>query len=464
MSAFEIEGHEALIAALRAGTLEAPGHLHKRVLGGTPARRRRLAAMSARRRLFIALPVAASLMVGVAVVHSVFFGASAHKAAHFGYGAVYQAANRPAPTRGAVGPKGPTGARGATGLQGATGATGPTGPQGPTGPHAPTGLNGPTGANGATGKVGPIHAAHRPALYGSPAAPSGPSGPNGANGATGPTGIYDQASTLSKDRGAFFSVYKGAALAPLPKTLSTQAGVFNSDGLTIPTGRLVHAEANLAVTVPNHDALTQATNKATQIVTGLGGYSQSVQYDASVKGYGRSFLDLRVPLSKTQAAIQALGQLGQLTRQSVSTQDLTQQFTKQTNQISQLQRAVAIYEHALQSGTLTGSQKVIVQIRLANAQHELAGTRKTRSQTVKAGRTAQISLTLSTSQHAPAAHHKTGRLGQMFHNLGSFLAVEGMIVLYVVIAALPFILIAVLIWWLIRERRRKEEELLAQGA
>jgi hypothetical protein len=32
MSGFEIEGHDALIAQLRAGTLEAPGHLHRRVL------------------------------------------------------------------------------------------------------------------------------------------------------------------------------------------------------------------------------------------------------------------------------------------------------------------------------------------------------------------------------------------------------------------------------------------------
>ena len=81
-----------------------------------------------------------------------------------------------------------------------------------------------------------------------------------------------------------------------------------------------------------------------------------------------------------------------------------------------------------------------------------------------AGRTAQIQLTLQTSQHAPAAPHKTGRLGRMLHNIGTFLAIEGIVILYALIVALPIIILIALIWWLIRERRRREEELLAGSA
>jgi hypothetical protein len=449
MSAFEFEGHEALIAALRAGTLAAPSDLHRRVLAGAPARRRRLAAMSARRRLFIAVPVAASLMVGVAVAHSVFFGASSNKAASFANGTLSQSA------RGVP----PTGARGATGLTGPTGANGPTGAKGPTGATGATGLQGATGKSGPTGPQGPhgatgLKAAHRRSVAGA----AGPASPSGPNGATGPTAVQGAATYGLDNPNADKAATEEALPAPLR---AAGKDLFSANGLTIPTGRLVHAEANLAVTVPDHNALTEATNKATQIVTGLGGYSQSVQYAASQKGYGRSFLDLRVPLGKTQAAIQALGQLGDVTSQSVSTQDLERQFTQQTNQIDQLRRVIKIYEQALQNGTVSGSQKVIVEIRLANAKHELAGTRKTRSQTVKAGTTAQIQLTLSTSQHAPAAPQKTGRLGQMLHNMGTFLAVEGLIILYVLITALPIILIVAFVWWLIRERRRREEKLLA---
>src|SRR5437764_905239 len=120
MSGSEFEGHEALIAQMRAGTLDAPGHLHRRVLAGAPARRRRLAAMSARQRFYVALPVAASLAVGAAVVHGVFFSSTSSL--------------RPAPSAPVFSPASHSqsagralGATGATGSNGATGARGPAG-------------------------------------------------------------------------------------------------------------------------------------------------------------------------------------------------------------------------------------------------------------------------------------------------------------------------------------------------
>jgi hypothetical protein len=452
MSAFEFEGHEALIAQLRAGTLDAPGDLHRRVLAGAPARRRRLAAMSARRRVLLAVPVAASFAVVAAVVQGAFFTSGPGHILK-GHSAVTRAVTHGGAPSGAGGLQGPQGELGPTGPAGPTGAAGATGAQGATGLTGAVGENGPTGPKGQSGPSGPNGYAFREA------APATPAHVAAGKAGSAPQATLDALGSYSATQAA--AADKAVTLAP---ALSGTPAVFSPDGLTIPTGRLVHAEADLIVVVPNHDALTQATNQATQIVTGLGGYSQSVQYDASTKGYGQSFLDLRVPLGKTQAAIKALGGLGQLTRQSISTQDLTQQFTKQSNQIDQLRRAVRIYEHALQSGTLTGAQRVEVQIRLAQAQHELSGTRKSRSQTVKSGKTAQIRLTIQTSQHAPAGPHRTGRLGRMLHNIGTFLAIEGIVILYALIVALPIILLIALIWWLIRERRRREEELLAGSA
>jgi hypothetical protein len=493
MSAFEFEGHEALIAQLRAGTLDAPGHLHRRVLEGAPGRKRRLAAMSARRRFFVAVPVAASLAIGAAVVHGAFFGANSRHtpytlalgnlsagAADGGYPKLPPLRGAAAGPAGAHGLAGPTGAEGPTGPTGPTGATGATGANGPTGAKGPTGPLGPGGGTGATAGTGhlmsgdsvsnsPYYDAHGryhsgrrsvqdSARYG-PASPSGPPGPNGSQGPTG---------ALAHKALDFAATQKSAAALPpnleaaLPLLDNAGNGGISPNALAIPTGRLVHAEANLVVSVPSHDALTQATNQATQIVTALGGYSQSVQYAASHQGYGRSFLDLRVPLGKAELAIQKLGQLGDLTSQSVSTQDLEQQFHQQTNQIDQLRRAITIYKQALQSATLTGPQRIEVQIRLSNALHALKGTRKSRSQTVLAGRTANIRLTLQTEAHAAVGPHRTGRLGQMLHNVGATLAVEGIVVLYALIIGLPIILIAGLIWWFTRGRRKRDErELLA---
>jgi hypothetical protein len=402
MSASEFEGHEALITALRAGTLDAPDHLQRRVLAGGSVKRRRWAEMSGRRRALVVVPVAAALAVGAAVVQAAFFSGSKPAAHHAALGTVllrpHEAATR---------------ANGAAGANGAIGANGPTGAKGPTG------AAGATGANGATGLAAPT-AAHG-------------------------------------------TSFDAAAPAAREKTLSSLNQ--SQQAVTIPKGRLVHADARLQVAVANHAALTRATNDATQIVTGLGGYAQNVEYQASRQGYGRAYLDLHVPLRRVEAAIAKLGGLGRLVSQSISTQDLQQQFTRQTSRIGQLRRAIAIYQQALQSGTLSGSQRVEVQIRLANAEHEITATRKSRSHTVASGTTADVQLTLTMSQHHHAVVHpgKRGRLGRLLHNAGDFLGLEGIIVLYALIVAFPIVLLVALLWWLMRERRRREEKLLANA-
>ena len=458
MSAFEFEGHEALIAQLRAGTIDAPEHLHRRVLAGSSVKRRRWADMSGRRRVLVLVPIAAGLAVSAAVIQGVVNSGS-------NPGAQEKSA---ADVRHSL--QGPVGAFGAAGPVGATGATGPTGPQGPT---AATGLTGPTGHTGPTGAQGPTGATgltaprshtgftvrHSPVL--GPVGAAGPAGPQGPAGSTALTGAW-----MAVNSPASYKAYYKAVEAQTQAGIPTSTGF--SDTVSIPKGRLVHVDARLTVAVPNNDALTTATNEATAIVTQLGGYAQSSQISAAHQGYGRAYLDLHVPLRHAQVAIARLDKIGRLVSQSVSMQDLEQQSGKQTNQIGQLQRAIAIYKQALLSGTLSGSDRVRVQIQLAEAVHQLTGTRRSHGQTLKSGRTADIRLSLSTNRHASAviSRHpdKTGRLGQFLHNAGDFLAVEGIIVLYALIIGGPIVLLGGLVWWLMRERRRREEELLAQSA
>jgi hypothetical protein len=235
--------------------------------------------------------------------------------------------------------------------------------------------------------------------------------------------------------------------------------------LTIPKNRLVHADATLQVQVKNHADLSQKTNKATQIVASLGGYAQSVQFQSERKG-GNAFLDLRVPVGKTEAAIAKLEMLGKLVSQQLSTQDLQQQFSRQTNGIGSLRRAIAVYQEALKSGTLSATERVEIQIKLSNAQHSLRQLRKARSQTVASGATANISLTLTThnSGVVGGGHHKSGRFDRLLGSAGDFLALEGIIVLYALIVVGPLLLIGGLAWWVVRERRRREESRLLASA
>ena len=237
------------------------------------------------------------------------------------------------------------------------------------------------------------------------------------------------------------------------------------DAVTIPKNRLVHADASLQVSVKNHTALSKATNEATQIVSSLGGYAQSVRYESSRAGQGDAVLELRVPVQRAQIAIGRLADLGTLLSQQVSTKDLQQQLTSQNNGIGSLKRAIAVYEQALKSGTLSGSERVQIQIKLSNARHAITQLRRNRTATLQYGATSNISLLLATRRHAfvVTPHHGSTRIGRLLSSAAHFLALEGIIVLYALIVVAPLLVIGGLAWWVVRERRRREERLLASA-
>jgi uncharacterized protein DUF4349 len=238
------------------------------------------------------------------------------------------------------------------------------------------------------------------------------------------------------------------------------------DAVVIPKNRLVHADASLQVHVGSHSALTTATNKATQIVSSLGGYAQSVQFQSESKGEGSSFLALRVPVGKAQTAIGRLAQLGTLVSQQVSTQDLQQQLTRQTNGIGTLRRSIAVYEQALNTGSLSPSQRIDVQIKLSNARHAVKVLRKARAGTIQSGATADISLTLTTSKGSiiGGGHHPSGRFDRLLGGAAGFLALEGIIVLYALVVLSPLLVVGGLAWAFLRERRRRDERRLLASA
>jgi hypothetical protein len=234
--------------------------------------------------------------------------------------------------------------------------------------------------------------------------------------------------------------------------------------VTIPKSRLVHAVASLQVGVKSSN-LSAKTNEASQIVGSFGGYAKSVRYQASHQGYGEAVLSLRVPVQHAQAAITKLGALGTLLSQQVATQDLQAKLTQQNNGIGSLRRAIAVYEQALQSTTLPASQRVVIQIKLNNARRALARLRHARTGTLASGTTADISLLLTTRNHAIVAphHHGSTRIGRLLGSAAHFLALEGIIVLYALIVLAPVLLLGALAWWILRERRRRDERLLASA-
>ena len=288
-----------------------------------------------------------------------------------------------------------------------------------------------------------------------------------------PTTTHGQATTTpsaayQSQKAAKPSIWR----APIPMSAAGKAPTYNlnqdltaREAVKIPTNRLVHADASLQVSVKSHAALSKATNNATKIVSSLGGYAQSVNYQSAHGGQGDAVLQLRVPVQKAEIAIGRLANLGTLLSQQVSTKDLQQQLTSQNNGIGSLKRAIAVYTQALKSGTLSGSERVQIEIKLSNARHAIMQLRRNRTATLQSGATSNISLLLTTRRHAfvTTHHHGSTRVGRLLGSAAHFLALEGIIVLYALIVVAPLLILGGLAWWVVRERRRREERLLASA-
>ena len=219
--------------------------------------------------------------------------------------------------------------------------------------------------------------------------------------------------------------------------------------------RLQRTEATLDVRVKD---VASATTRATQIATSLGGYAQSVNYSSG----GTAFLELRVPAQNVKAALARLESLGTIVSQNLSVTDLEHDLQVESQQIAQLRRTIEALTTALRSTSLPDAQRVILQIRLANAKRALAQRVDARAGTIASGANATVSLTLSTKAAVVPLPHHRGRLGRMVHSAFGFLGLEGAIVLYALIAISPFALLGGLLWSLRGAHRRRIERLVLE--
>ena len=223
--------------------------------------------------------------------------------------------------------------------------------------------------------------------------------------------------------------------------------------------RLQHTDASLEVRVKDTSA---STTKATRIATSLGGYAQSVNYNSAPGGGGTASITLRVPAQNVKAALARLEGLGTLVSQNLSVTDLEHDLQLESAQIAQLRRTIAALRTALNDPSLPESQRVILQIRLAESKRALSQRLHARTGTITAGTTSSISLFLSTKAAAVPIPHHRGRLGRMVHSALGFLGLEGTIVLYALIVVSPIALVAALLWSLREARRRRDERLVME--
>jgi Domain of unknown function (DUF4349) len=182
--------------------------------------------------------------------------------------------------------------------------------------------------------------------------------------------------------------------------------------------------------------LSGATQSALRTTRRLGGFVAGADYATGSKE-GNSRLVLRVPVANLQQAIASFTNLGTILSQHISVADLQ-----------------------------TGLDRLDARIAAARRKghdHRADRLERRRDALIREGTYARILLQLTTAK--PAAQHSApGQFGRFWDTTGNILGKELIAMLYVLVLAGPFILLAALLVFAERTRRRRADQRLLEEA
>ena len=180
--------------------------------------------------------------------------------------------------------------------------------------------------------------------------------------------------------------------------------------------------------------LSGATQSAVRTTRRLGGFVAGADY-ATRSEDGSSRLALRVPVANLQKAIASFTQLGTIVSQHISVADLQTGLDRLDARIASARRA--------------GHERTLKRLE------------RRRDALIREGTYAKVSLQLTTAK--PAAQQVApGRFDRFWDNTGNILGKELIAVLYVVVLAGPFLLVAALLFLAERTRRRRADHRLLE--
>jgi hypothetical protein len=180
--------------------------------------------------------------------------------------------------------------------------------------------------------------------------------------------------------------------------------------------------------------LSAATQQAVGTTRRLGGFIAAADYSTNTKD-GNSRLALRVPVANLQKAIASFTQLGTILSQHISVADLQ-------SGLDRLDARIAKARHA-------GHARIVTRLE------------RRRDALIREGTYARVSLQLTTTKHA-AQHVTPSRFDRFLDTSGDILGKETIAVLYALVVAGPFVLIAALLLLMERTRRRRADHRLLE--
>jgi hypothetical protein len=237
----------------------------------------------------------------------------------------------------------------------------------------------------------------------------------------------------SRETNAFSSSDRAARALKIPAPKASEAHSSpRGFAPTLPAkSRLQRQNVSMSLRVKD---LSGATQSAVRTTHRLGGFVAGADYATGSKE-GNSRLALRVPVGNLQKAIASFTNLGTILSQHISVADLQTGLDRLDARIASARRA--------------GDKRTVARLE------------RRRDALVREGTYAKVSLQLTTREPA-AKHVAPGRFDRFWDNTGNILGKELIAVLYVLVLAGPFVLIAALLLLGERTRRRRADHRLLE--
>jgi len=249
---------------------------------------------------------------------------------------------------------------------------------------------------------------------------------------------------------------EGNLLEKYPPLTSGSASEDRSAAAAPPaTGRAQDIDMWIDLRVHDADGISSASQDAVRITRELGGVVTSSGVDTR-GNQGRAQLTLRIPVGKLDDAVFRLMQLGTVTAQRTSTQDLQGPLDRTTDRIAHLRSQIRIELARLASGQLDAAQELRARIHLENLRRNLREANAARRALVS--RTSMADLTLRLATPAPGTADKSeSGIGGAVDKAGDFLRGAGAVAVFLALVLSPLLALALVAWALLRARSRRIE-------
>ena len=251
---------------------------------------------------------------------------------------------------------------------------------------------------------------------------------------------------------------EGAADAQRSAALGKNQGPsVPASGTALPPAnrRLQDYDARMRLRVKDAAALDRGTKRAMRDTRALGGFVASIDFGTRPEDQGDASLVLRVPVAKVQEAVARYTELGTIVSQQVRINDLQPQADRLSQSATELRRRIA----ELVAKSRRSGLSVDERIQLENARRDLQSVTGRQSRLVREASYATVTLELTTAQ-AAEKREEPGAFRTFWDDASKILGTELIWLLYALVVAGPFLLLALLALLVERNRRRRSADSL----